>query len=279
MPMPDTTELELRTDSVEQLIEVLEGDGGATPAMTWDRRQTVADRLRRQTNKPDAVAFCGLPGAGKSYTAENTADVYDAPVVSMGDAIRQSYKENQEGEATSERLGNYAASWRDEDPEGIPEKVAEMADRQFREHGNDLIIIDGVRSTTDYEVLKDYFDDFYLIEVEAEFYTRLSRLQKRGREGEASFTAIDLAERDEREREELGFGELCEYGCPDLTIKNGTGAEKLTISLSEVVENNLPFEIADGRPLGLDDELEGYRRGDGAAAPIEVKPDGGPVGE
>lgn len=271
MPMPSTEQLELRTDTVEQLIELLKlEEFRGNPPMNRDRRQAVADRLERQTSRPDAVAFCGLPGAGKSYTAEKAADVYDAPVVSMGDAIREQYQE-QHGEVNnSTDLGEFAAQWRADDPEGIPEKVVEIAEHKFRQLGNDLIIIDGVRSTTDYEVLKDYFDDFYLIEVEAEFYTRLSRLQKRGREGEAAFTAIDLAERDEREREELGFGELCEYSCPDMTVKNGTGPDKLSIRLSEVVENNLPFDIANGKPLGLNDTLEAERR---------AMAGGGPVGE
>jgi len=263
--MPETEQFELRTDSVEQIIDTLEtGANGGTFAdtgLTRERATAIVDRLRKQISKPDAVAFCGLPGAGKSYTAEKAAEVYDAPVVSMGDAIR----ENAPDGATSEELGNFAANTRAADAEQIPKWVVEIADKYHRGVGeyaareNDLIIIDGVRSTTDYEVLKDYFDDFYLIEVEAEFYKRLSRLQDRGREGEAQFDAVDLAERDKRERNELGFGDLIEYSCPDMNIKNGTGADQLAISLSSVVENNLPFEIQNGKPLGLDGELEEFR--------------------
>lgn len=279
MPMPNTETLELRTDSVEQLVDLLEIQNAANigEVMPRERRQAVADRLRRQTSQPDAVAFCGLPGAGKSYTAEKTADVYDAPVVSMGDAIRKEYVDTfPVAEPSSDELGAFAANWRDEDPKGIPEKVTHIVDQKFQGtrggSEQDLFIIDGVRSVTDYEVMTDYFDEFYLIEVKAEFYTRLSRLQERGREGEADFTAVDLAERDEREREELGFGDLCEQGCPDQTIKNGTGSDQLAIALSLVVTDNLPFEIAEAKPLGLNDELESKRR------QMAAKP-GGPVGD
>jgi dephospho-CoA kinase len=277
--MPETEQLELRTDSVEQLVDLLEIQNAANigEVMFRDRRRAVADRLKRQISKPDAVAFCGLPGAGKSYTAEKTADVYDAPVVSMGDAIRHKWNTvHKDFEPSSKELGNFAAEWREDDPEGIPETVTHIVDQKFQGtrggSEQDLFIIDGVRSVADYEVLNDYFDEFYLIEVEAEFYTRLSRLQERGREEETDFTAVDLAERDEREREKLGFRELCEQDHPDQTIKNGTGPDQLAITLSRVVTDKLPVELADGRPLGLNDELESKRR------QMAAKP-GGPVGE
>lgn len=260
--MPETETIELRTDTIEDLADTLTS---SDRVMREDRRRAVANRLRNQISKPDAVAFCGLPGAGKSYTAEKAGDVYDAPVISMGDAIRHEYKQrkwlgNLESEIPdsipSKELGQFASDWREEAAEEIPEKVAEIADETDKE----LVIIDGVRSCTDYEVLNDYFDDFYLIEVQTEFYKRLSRLQKRGREGEDRFDAVDLAERDKRERKELGFGELQDSVYIDMNIKNGTGPDQLAISLSSVVENNLPFEIMNGKPLGLDDELEEMRQ-------------------
>ena len=275
---PDTETIELRTDTIEKLIDLLKNPGDFNahePPMFHSHRMAVAYQLEKNITKRSAVAFCGLPGAGKSYTAEKTAEVYDAPVVSMGDAIRHRWdKVHEEFEPSSKELGEFAAEWREDNPEGIPETVTHIVDQksQGTRGGSeqDLFIIDGVRSVTDYEVMNDYFDEFYLIEVEAEFYTRLSRLQERGREGEADFTAVDLAERDEREREELGFGDLCEQDCPDQTIKNGTGADQLAITLSRVVTDNLPFEIADAKPLGLNDELESKRR-QMAAKPDQLK--------
>jgi dephospho-CoA kinase len=273
----DYSTYDLRDDTVEQLIEVLEEglhfSGVHGKVMNNDRRAAVAGRLRQQ--KPnrrttDAVAFCGLPGAGKSHTAEKLATVYDTEVVSMGDAIRHKYKEENwlgkpesqvPDEIPSKELADFAAEWRAEAPEEIPAKTAEMA----RVLEKDVAIIDGVRSPNDAEILSDEFDSFYLIEIQCGFEERLRRLQDRGREGESDFDRVDLAERDMNELENLGYAALQDGDYKDLTITNGEH-NNLTINLSNLVENNLPFEIKNGKPLGLDGDLEAFRRGELSAA-------------
>jgi len=264
---PETETIELRQDTVEQLIELLHKPGDFNnhePPMMYDRRMVVADRLKRQISSPDAVALCGLPAAGKGYTAEKLSTVYDAPVISMGDAIRLEYKEQNwlgamesevPDEIPSDELGDFAAEWRDEAPAEIPRKVTEMVD----EVDSELVIIDGVRSVTDYEVLSDYFDDFYLMEVTARFMTRLQRIKDRGREGEEDFNRVDLAERDINELENLGFEELTAKHTPDLFLQNDR-QDNFTINLSNLVENQLPFDIEDGWPLGLNSKLESMRQ-------------------
>jgi dephospho-CoA kinase len=270
----NTSSYDLRDDTVEQLIDLLSADlQNVEPLMENHRRKAVAGRLRQQ--KPerrttDAVAFCGLPGAGKSHTAEKLAEVYETEVVSMGDAIRHEYKDrNWRGmmesqvpdEIPSKELGDFAAEWRAEAPEEIPAKTAEMA----RVLEKDVVIIDGVRSPTDAATLAEEFDNFYLIEVQCGFEERLRRLQDRGREGEAAFDRVDLAERDMNELDNLGYAALKEGDFKDLTITNGEH-NNLTINLSNLVENNLPFEIQNGKPLGLDGDLEAFRRGELSAA-------------
>jgi hypothetical protein len=51
-----------------------------------------------------------------------------------------------------------------------------------------------------------------LVEVFATFENRLERLQDRDREGEGSFTAEDLENRDERELDDLGVRDLTHSG-------------------------------------------------------------------
>mgnify|MGYP006303905999 CR=1 FL=1 len=87
------------------------------------------------------------------------------------------------------------------------------------------------------------------------FYDRLSRIQERGREGEACFDGVDLAERDRRELNELGFGNLRLNDYIDIEMINGTGADKLESTLWNVAENSLPFEIQNGDPLGISHEI------------------------
>lgn len=256
---PETVEIELRRDTVEELVDLLKDPGafnGHNPPMPTDRRKAVADRLEDQITAPDAIALCGLPGAGKTHVSKILSEVYDAPAVSMGDAIREEYETKNGGDYTSEDLGNFAGSWRADAPEEIPEKVVELADRYYRGVGkckanqSDLIIIDGVRSVTDFEVLNDYFDNFYLLEVKSNFYERLHRVQERGRDGEENFNPVQLAERDMNEIDNLGFRELVDGDYIDITVKNGTGEQMLEINLTNIIMNNLPFQPVSYKPFG-----------------------------
>jgi dephospho-CoA kinase len=250
--MTNTETIELQTDTVEQLVELLQYDLLTTnPPMNRDRREAVAEQLQSEIDRPDAIALCGLPGAGKSYVAEKLGKVYDTQAVSMGGAIRSNAPKrvlHQSGD-----LGNYAAEVRKDDARTIPEWVVELVNDDA-----DLVIIDGVRSMIDEEVLSDYFDTLHLIEVKAKFYTRLERITERGREGEEHFTAADLGRRDDHERQELGFGPLKRDERIDLELYNGEGG--LELELSELVENKLPYDIENGQPLGLDEDLEDLRQ-------------------
>ena len=247
---------DLRDDTVEQLIGLLNDPYYITVPgddfMNLDRRKAVAGRLEQQ--KPnrrttDAVAFCGLPGAGKSYVSEKFAEVYDTETVSMGDAIREEYKNRKwdremigkgKLKIPSDELGNFAAEWRAEAPEEIPAKTAEIA----RNCDQDVVIIDGVRSPTDAETLADEFDDFYLIEIECHFEERLRRLQDRGREGEADFDRVDLAERDMNELKNLGYADLQEGGYKDLNMKNNEHSD-VDMAVMNLVNENLPFDVVE----------------------------------
>jgi len=260
MTTPNTVEIEARQDRAEDLIELLRDPvsfNAVDPPMTLDQRKDFANKVERNLpNNPDAVAFAGLPGAGKSYASDKLGTVYDAPVISMGDAIRADFRERKGRKAESQELGEWAADWRDDAPEEIPEKVVEMAGKT----GEELVIIDGVRSVTDYEVLSDYFENFHLIEIKTPFYERLDRLHERGREGEDGFTAIDLAERDDREMYELGLYFTREKDYIDLEIVTGKRHPKLPITLSKIVENNLPHRIENGEPLGSTGKVEEMRK-------------------
>jgi len=270
MPMPDTQNVELRTDTIEQLVDLLQYDkpdeaSKEKSLMSMERRWAVAERLRNVLPSTNAIILCGLPGAGKSYTAKKLSIVYDVPVVSMGDAIRHEYKQrNWRGKVSgkvpdsipSDKLGEFASEWRDKAPEQIPQKTFEIAD----DLDSELVIIDGLRSMTDYNVLRQNFNDHHLIEVKTPFYERLNRISERGREGESSFGSTQLAQRDQREMYELGFNEVKKNDVIDLEIMNSNPDSPFPILLSNIVENDRPYEIEDGRPLGLDDELEEKRR-------------------
>lgn len=183
-----------------------------------------------------AIALCGLPGAGKSKAAEQFAQMFNSGVVSMGDAIRRQYRDETGSDPNSEELAEFAAMWRENAPAEIPETVCEIAQGIV----GDPVVIDGVRSTTDYEVLSEQFAEFYLVQIKASFYTRLDRLTGRGREGEDEFDAVDLAERDMNEHNNLGFLKLKD-GFPDTVIYNDGSLSLLRSTLTNVAERS-PFE-------------------------------------
>jgi len=249
----------LHTESWDRITGILrleaERTGNPTP-------ETIANTIDAQRadeateSPPDAIGLMGLPGAGKSYVAEKLEAVYDTESISMGDAIRRHYCKETYGQfpdemdkdgyvASSESLAEFAAETRDEDATTIPHWTCDMAE----DLDADPVIIDGVRSVTDYEVLNERFDRFYLMRVRAPFETRLERITERGREGEDAFDRVDLAERDQHEMLALGQGALLDEVGPDLTLTNDRGEAALRRNLATLIHENLPFDVVDEEPI------------------------------
>lgn len=212
-PPEGNTRVQLHNQSWSKLLTMIrDGEHSDNPTV-----QAMGDTIEAQLSfveETSAIGFAGLPGAGKSYIAEELADFYDVEVITMGDAIRREYAReefNVEGldevdnlTFESAALAKFAADTRDESPEVIPRWTADLADSL----DDELVIVDGIRSVTDYEVLDSHFDNFDVVWVKSDFNTRLQRIQDRDREGEGDFMAKDLHERDRNELERLGVGEL-----------------------------------------------------------------------
>lgn len=273
--MEGNTTITLHNESLNRVVEILREysgrTGNPTPrtiANTIDaqRREVVGDLHPNRSNQTqDAIALMGLPGAGKSYVAEILGEVYDAPVISMGDAIRDHY----DGEQDSVSLGRYAATVRRKYPAAIPGWTVEL----IEDTESELVIIDGVRSVTDVEVLEEAMDQFYLVNVTCQFYDRLDRLTERGREGEDEFGAVDLAERDTNELENLGVKDALEQ-CDWHRLRNNRGPQTLKQNLSAFVKNNLPFTVENAQALMTPmDDNESFLLGHNNGAVT----DGGPV--
>jgi len=218
---------------IETLNEKTERSGNPTP-------HTIANTIQSQRSEPagrrsqDAIALTGLPGAGKSYVAEKLAQVFGASTISVDDVIRERSPED----ANEKELADIASKRRGDDGETVPTWVCDRASAA----DSDLVVVDGVRSPADCRVLRNYFDRFYLIDVDAPFKVRLSRIQSRRSESEEPSERVDLAKRDEHELQELGQAELRRQYEWDLKLKNEGGEITLRRRLSALVHEDLPFE-------------------------------------
>lgn len=245
-------ELELTEGGLHRLIDMvywhIDRDSYKSGGKSKAQAKGLLEHLEANLpNEMAAIAFCGLPGAGKSLASEVASRAFDIPAVSMGDAIRRNAPSSVRG--SSEKLGEYAAEVRGEDPTTIPEWTYEEA----QTYDDSLIVVEGVRSTTDYEVLADRFEEFYLIEIQAPFYTRLERLNQRGREGEDEFDAHDLVDRDDNEVENLGFGDLKASEYIDLTLNNSGTKTGFKQRLGMAFYNNLPYTVMNPGEVGIPD--------------------------
>ena len=133
-----------------------------------------------------------MPGAGKSTIAEGLKPKgYE--IINMGNAVREEAKKRNL-ESTRENLGKLMLELREKNGSGA---IAELVKPQIESSTADVILIDGVRSNDEIQVLKK-FGTVKLLAVHASIDTRFDFLQKRGRSDDPQ-TQEHFEERDNRE--------------------------------------------------------------------------------
>lgn len=184
-----------------------------------------------------AFLIAGLPGAGKTTVAQMGADLTDGSVIESGEVVREMAAQDGLEDPDSSELGEYAAEQRE--AQG-PAFVAEFLVGQLLRGELDPdypLFVDGIRHYQEVVEYTDYFESRTVVWVDADPYTRLRRLQDRGRDGEDSFDMLDLLQRDERELDDLGVNTLISDNqqVVDRAIPN-TGSER---SLRRSVEETI----------------------------------------
>ena len=156
-----------------------------------------------------------MPGAGKSTIAEGLKPKgYD--IVNMGNAVREEAKKRNL-ESTSSNLGKLMLELREKNGPGA---IAELIKPQIEFSTANVILIDGVRSNDEIQVLRK-FGNVKLLAIHASTDTRFDFLQKRGRSDDPQ-TKDNFDERDNRE---LGVGISNPIALSDDAISN-TGLTK-----------------------------------------------------
>ncbi|MCX6672466.1 MAG: AAA family ATPase [Methanothrix sp.] len=122
------------------------------------------------------IGFVGLPGSGKGE-ASQIARQHGLAVVVMGDVIRLEAA-RQGLEPTDQNLGRIGNALRAaHGPDAVAKKTFERA----LATGNDVVVVDGLRSREEADFFRAHADEFHLVEVCAPAKDRLKWLAARGR--------------------------------------------------------------------------------------------------
>jgi dephospho-CoA kinase len=157
------------------------------------------------------VCLTGMPGAGKSTVASYLKEK-GFSAITMGDAVREEAR-RQGLEPTDANLGSMMLKLRQDLGQGA---VAHLIVKKIeRDDNRSNLVIDGIRSNPEAEVLKQV-GEVRLLAIHASQDTRFRHLQDRGR-SDAPSTSSEFAGRDKRE---LSVGISDAIALADETISN-----------------------------------------------------------
>jgi len=153
-----------------------------------------------------------MPGAGKSTIAEGLKSKgYE--IINMGDAVRAEAK-NRNLEPNGENLGKLMLELREKNGSGA---VANLIKPQIQNSQSDVILIDGIRSNAEIQVLKNS-GNLKILFINASIDTRFEYLTNRGRSDDPE-NRETFEKRDDRE---LGVGISTSIALADETISNNS---------------------------------------------------------
>jgi dephospho-CoA kinase len=144
-------------------------------------------------NKRLIVCLTGMPGAGKSSVASFLKEK-GFEIVTMGDVVREEAKK-QGLEPTDINLGKMMLKLRQDLGPGAVGYI--VLQKLTRDGSSNNVVIDGIRSIAEVEVLKKV-GHVRLLAIHASQETRFKHLKERGR-ADAPSNSNEFAGRDKRE--------------------------------------------------------------------------------
>ena len=173
------------------------------------------------------VCLTGMPGSGKSSIV-SALKAMGLEALNLGDGVRAEAK-RRNLEPSGDNLGKLMLELREKNGPGA---IAELLTEPIKNSQSKVIIIDGVRSTAEIEVLKNV-GSVKLLSIEASADTRYKFLSARGRSDDPK-TREKFEERDNREIG-VGLGET--IAIADETIGNSDiTLDELTKLAHKVIE-------------------------------------------
>ena len=151
-----------------------------------------------------------MPGAGKSTIADGLKPK-GYKIINMGNVVREEAKKRNL-ESTRDNLGKLMLELREKNGPGA---IVKLVESQIESSTANVILIDGVRSNDEIQVLRK-FGTVKLLAIHASTDSRFNFLQKRGRSDDPQ-TKEHFAERDNRE---LGVGISNSIALSDYAISN-----------------------------------------------------------
>nr|WP_231911778.1 AAA family ATPase [Candidatus Nitrosotalea okcheonensis] len=156
------------------------------------------------------ICLTGMPGAGKTTIAEGLKSKgFDK--ITMGDAVREEAT-RRKIDPTGANLGKIMIELREKNGQGA---VAELIKDVIQNSKSDVILVDGVRSLAEVNVLKK-IGTVKVLAIHASGDTRYKFLTGRGR-SDAPSDREDFTKRDSRE---IGVGMSESIALADETISN-----------------------------------------------------------
>ena len=174
------------------------------------------------------VCLTGMPGAGKSTIVSKLKE-QGYETFNLGDGVRAEAK-RQNLEPTGENLGKLMLELRQKNGPGA---VAELIKEPIHNSTHEIIIIDGIRSIHEINVLKET-GNVKLLAVNASPDTRFNFLSERKRSDDP-LTREKFEERDNREIG-VGLQEIIEFANQSIENNNVT-IDQMVDSAIKIFQN------------------------------------------